>query len=235
MGYEGYNILICDDDKAIVDAVSIYLSGEGYSVYKAYDGAQVFDIIQKEQIHLVLLDIMMPVMDGLEVTKMIREQSGIPIIFMSAKAQDEDKIQGLQIGADDYITKPFNPRELVARVNSMVRRYTKLGAMPADEANSYRTGGLVISDDKKKVTVDGRDVRLTPLEYNILLFLVKNQGKVYTINEIYENIWNEEAFGADNTVAVHIRHIREKIEVNPKNPQYLKVVWGWGYKVEKYE
>lgn len=235
MGYEGLNILICDDDKAIVDAVSIYLSSEGYSIYKAYDGTQVFGMLKKEQIHLVLLDIMMPGMDGLEVTRLIREQSGIPIIFMSAKAQDEDKIQGLQIGADDYIAKPFNPKELVARVNSMVRRYTRLGAMPEGTADVYRTGGLVISDDRKNVTVDGRDVRLTPLEYNILLFLVKNQGKVYTINEIYENIWNEEAFGADNTVAVHIRHIREKIEVNPKNPQYLKVVWGWGYKVEKYE
>lgn len=235
MGYEGLNILICDDDKEIVDAVSIYLSSEGYRIFKAYDGTQVFGILKKEQIHLVLLDIMMPGMDGLEVTRLIREQSGIPIIFMSAKAQDEDKIQGLQIGADDYIAKPFNPKELVARVNSMVRRYTRLGAMPEEAANVYKTGGLVISDERKNVSVDGRDVRLTPLEYNILLFLVKNQGKVYTINEIYENIWNEEAFGADNTVAVHIRHIREKIEVNPKNPQYLKVVWGWGYKVEKYE
>ena len=227
------SILVCDDDKEIVDAVGIYLKQEGYRVLKAYNGYQALEMLERYKVHLILLDIMMPDIDGIQVTRLLREKSGVPIILLTAKALDEDKIYGLQAGADDYITKPFNPREMVARVNSLIRRYTQLGAIAGQGSNIYKTGGLILDDEKKRVIVDGKSVKLTPLEYNILLFLMKNQGKVFSINEIYENIWNEEAFGADNTVAVHNRHIREKIEVNPKNPQYLRVVWGLGYKVEK--
>jgi len=226
-------ILVCDDDKEIVDAIEIYLSQEGYEILKAYDGVQAVEMMQKQEIHLLIIDIMMPRLDGLRATLKIRENSSVPIIILSAKSEDADKILGLNIGADDYVTKPFNPLELVARVKSQLRRYTKLGNAAEENQKIYKTGGLVINDDLKEVTVDGEPVRLTPIEYNILLLLVKNQGKVFSINQIYESIWNEDAIGADNTVAVHIRHIREKIEINAKEPRYLKVVWGIGYKVEK--
>ncbi|MCJ7836915.1 response regulator transcription factor [Cuneatibacter sp. NSJ-177] len=226
-------ILVCDDDKEIVEAIDIYLTQENYRVLKAYDGIEALDILRKEEVQLLIIDIMMPKLDGIRATLKIREESSIPIIILSAKSEDADKILGLNIGADDYMTKPFSPLELVARVKSQLRRYTKLGTIVENRDSVYRTGGLMIDDEKKEVTVEGEVIRLTPMEYNILLFLVKNAGKVYSIEQIYENIWNEEAIGVDNTVAVHIRHIREKIEINPKDPQYLKVVWGIGYKVEK--
>lgn len=228
------NILICDDDKEIVDAIEIYLKNEGYKVYKAYDGEEAIRILNAEDIQLLIMDVMMPKLDGIHATLKIREYSSIPIIMLSAKTEDTDKILGLNVGADDYVSKPFNPLELIARVKSNLRRYTKLGNMSApEESNVYRIGGLCMDDDTKEVTVDGEPVRLTPIEYSILLLLVKNPGRVYSIDQIYKNIWNEAAIGADNTVAVHIRHIREKIEINPKEPKYLKVVWGVGYKVEK--
>lgn len=227
------NILVCDDDKEIVDAIEIYLTQEGYHIFKAYDGEQAIDAMQKEDIHLLIMDIMMPRLDGIRATLKIREYSSIPIIMLSAKSEDTDKILGLNIGADDYITKPFNPLELVARVKSSLRRYTSLGSLNVEDKALYQVGGLVINDDTKQVTVDGEPVKMTPIEYNILLLLVKNQGRVFSINQIYESIWNEDAIGADNTVAVHIRHIREKIEINPKEPRYLKVVWGVGYKIDK--
>lgn len=226
-------ILVCDDDREIVDAIEIYLTQEGYQVLKAYDGVQAVEMLEKHEVQLLIIDIMMPRLDGIRATLKIREYSSIPIIILSAKSEDADKILGLNIGADDYVTKPFNPLELVARVKSQIRRYTKLGTVAAEAQNVFQTGGLIINDDLKEVTVDGEPVKLTPIEYNILLLLVKNQGKVFSINQIYENIWNEDAIGADNTVAVHIRHIREKIEINAKEPRYLKVVWGIGYKVEK--
>lgn len=229
-----FNILVCDDDKEIVDAIDIYLSQEGYHILKAYDGLQAIEIMKKEEVHLILLDIMMPNLDGIRATRKIRETSSVPIIMLSAKSEDVDKILGLNIGADDYITKPFNPLELIARVKSQLRRYTQLGNLVTEEKEAvYVCGGLVVNDDLKTVTVDGEPVKLTPIEYNILVLLIKNQGKVFSIEQIYENIWNEEAIGADNTVAVHIRHIREKIEINPKEPRYLKVVWGVGYKIDK--
>ena len=227
------NILVCDDEHEIVDAIEIYLLQEGYQVFKAYQGLEALDIISKHQIHLLILDIMMPGMDGIRIVMKIRENSSMPIIFLSAKSQDADKILGLNIGADDYITKPFNPLELVARVKSQLRRYTQLGNIALDKESIYRAGGLVINDDTKEVTVDSQPVKLTPIEYNILCLLVKNQGRVFSIEQIYRQIWEEEAIGADNTVAVHIRHIREKIEINPREPKYLKVVWGVGYKIEK--
>lgn len=226
-------ILVCDDDKEIVEAVEIYLMQEGYDVIKAYDGEEALAVLEKEQVDLVVIDVMMPKLDGIRATLQIRKESSIPIIILSAKTEDADKILGLNVGADDYVTKPFNPLELVARVKSQLRRATVLsngGNVPGEEI--YEAKGLVINNDLKKVTVDGEEVKLTPIEYNILLLLMKNQGKVYSISQIYENIWNEEAIGADNTVAVHIRHIREKIEINPKEPRYLKVVWGVGYKIE---
>lgn len=226
-------ILVCDDDKEIVDAIEIYLSQDGYRILKAYDGLQAVEMMQKNEIQLLIIDIMMPKLDGLRATLKIREKSSVPIIILSAKSEDADKILGLNIGADDYVTKPFNPLELVARVKSQIRRYTKLGNAAEENQKIYQTGGLIMNDDLKEVTVDGEPVKLTPIEYNILLLLVKNQGKVFSINQIYESIWNEDAIGADNTVAVHIRHIREKIEINAKEPRYLKVVWGIGYKVEK--
>ena len=229
-----FNILVCDDDKEIVDAIDIYLSQEGYHILKAYDGLQAIEIMKKEEVHLILLDIMMPNLGGIRATRKIRETSSVPIIMLSAKSEDVDKILGLNIGADDYITKPFNPLELIARVKSQLRRYTQLGNLATEEKEAvYVCGGLVVNDDLKTVTVDGEPVKLTPIEYNILVLLIKNQGKVFSIEQIYENIWNEEAIGADNTVAVHIRHIREKIEINPREPRYLKVVWGIGYKIEK--
>ena len=227
------NILVCDDDKEIVDAIEIYLQQEGYQIYKAYDGEQAIKVLKETNIQLLIIDIMMPRLDGIHATLKIREFSSVPIIFLSAKSEDTDKILGLNMGADDYITKPFNPLELVARVKSNLRRYTQLGSLNVENNALYQVGGLCMNDDTKEVTVDGEPVKLTPIEYNILFLLVKNQGKVFSIDQIYENIWNEEASGADNTVAVHIRHIREKIEINPKEPRYLKVVWGVGYKVEK--
>ncbi|MDC0786348.1 response regulator transcription factor [Coprococcus comes] len=227
-------ILVCDDDKDIVEAIDIYLTQEGYEVLKAYDGDEAIKVLKRNEVDLLIMDVMMPRLDGIRATLKIRENMSLPIIILSAKSEDVDKILGLNIGADDYMTKPFNPLELVARVKSQLRRYTQLGSTArSDNQSEFRTGGLVIRDDLKEVTVDGEKVKLTPIEYNILLLLVKNQGKVFSINQIYENIWNEEAIGADNTVAVHIRHIREKIEINPKEPRYLKVVWGVGYKVEK--
>ena len=227
-------ILVCDDDKDIVEAIDMYLTQEGYEVLKAYDGDEAIKVLKSNEVDLLIMDVMMPRLDGIRATLKIRENMSLPIIILSAKSEDADKILGLNIGADDYITKPFNPLELVARVKSQLRRYTQLGSTArSDNQSEFRTGGLVIRDDLKEVTVDGEKVKLTPIEYNILLLLVKNQGKVFSINQIYENIWNEEAIGADNTVAVHIRHIREKIEINPKEPRYLKVVWGVGYKVEK--
>ena len=229
------NIRVCDDDKEIVEAIDIYLREEGYQVYKAYDGEQAVELLAKEQIHLLIMDVMMPKMDGIAATLKIRESSSIPIIILSAKTEDTDKILGLNIGADDYVTKPFNPLELMARVKSNLRRYTLLGSMGQENTQIYQAGGLVINDETKEVSVDGETVKLTPIEYNILLLLVKNQGRVFSINQIYENIWNEDAIGADNTVAVHIRHIREKIEINPRDPRYLKVVWGVGYKIEKQD
>lgn len=227
-------ILVCDDDKDIVEAIDIYLTQEGYEVLKAYDGDEAIKVLKRNEVDLLIMDVMMTRLDGIRATLKIRENMSLPIIILSAKSEDADKILGLNIGADDYMTKPFNPLELVARVKSQLRRYTQLGSTArSDNQSEFRTGGLVIRDDLKEVTVDGEKVKLTPIEYNILLLLVKNQGKVFSINQIYENIWNEEAIGADNTVAVHIRHIREKIEINPKEPRYLKVVWGVGYKVEK--
>ena len=228
-----YNILVCDDDREIVEAIEIYLSKEGYNVIKAYDGLEAIEILKKEDVQLLLIDVMIPKLDGLRATLKIREKSGIPIIILSAKSEDSDKVIGLDVGADDYITKPFNPLELIARVKSQLRRYTKLGTMAGQKSNVYTVGGLEVNDDSKEVTVDGESVKLTPYEYKILLLLVKNQGRVFTIEQIYENVWEEEAIAADNTVAVHIRHIREKIEINPKEPRYLKVVWGVGYKIEK--
>ena len=226
-------ILVCDDDKEIVEAIEIYLTQEGHHILKAYDGEQAIRVLQNHPVDLLIIDVMMPKLDGIRATLKIREENALPIIILSAKSEDADKILGLNVGADDYVTKPFNPLELVARVKSQLRRYTQLGAMTGKKENIYETGGLMIDDDRKEVTVDGESVKLTPIEYRILLFLVQNQGRVFSINQIYENIWNEEAIAADNTVAVHIRHIREKIEINPKEPRYLKVVWGLGYKVEK--
>ena len=226
-------ILVCDDDKEIVEAIEIYLMQEGYNVEKAYDGQEALKIVKDKKIDLMIIDVMMPKLDGIRATLQIRKESKIPIIILSAKTEDADKILGLNVGADDYVTKPFNPLELVARVKSQLRRYTTLSSYGDEEGNVYEAGGLLINDDLKKVIVDGEEVKLTPIEYNILLLLLKNKGKVYSINQIYENIWNEEAIGADNTVAVHIRHIREKIEINPKEPRYLKVVWGVGYKIEE--
>ena len=230
-----YTVLVCDDDKEIVEAIEIYLSQEGYRILKAYDGEQALKVLNEEKVDLLVIDVMMPRLDGIRATLKIREKMSLPIIILSAKSEDSDKILGLNIGADDYVTKPFNPLELVARVKSQLRRYTKLGStVGAGDLEEIDTvGGLSINDDLKEVTVDGEVVKLTPTEYDILLLLVKNQGKVFSIDQIYENIWNEEAIGADNTVAVHIRHIREKIEINPKDPRYLKVVWGVGYKIEK--
>lgn len=227
------NILVCDDDREIVDAIEIYLSQDGYKIYKAYDGEQALQILDKEDIHLLIMDIMMPKLDGIRATLKIREYSSIPIIILSAKSEDTDKILGLNIGADDYICKPFNPLELVARVKSNLRRYTSLGSLTGENKAIYQVGGLILNDYTKQVTVDDEPVKMTPIEYNILLLLMKNQGRVFSINQIYESIWNEDAIGADNTVAVHIRHIREKIEINPKEPRYLKVVWGVGYKIDK--
>ena len=226
-------IVVCDDDKDIVEAIEIYLTQEGHHILKAYDGEQAIRVLKNNPVDLLIIDVMMPKLDGIRATLKIREKNALPIIILSAKSEDADKILGLNVGADDYVTKPFNPLELVARVKSQLRRYTQLGAAAEKRGNIYENGGLMIDDDRKEVTVDGEIVKLTPIEYRILLLLVKNQGRVFSTNQIYESIWEEEAIAADNTVAVHIRHIREKIEINPKEPRYLKVVWGLGYKVEK--
>ena len=233
-----YNILVCDDDKEIVKAIEIYLSKEGYNILKAYDGEEALDILKKnDDIQLIILDIMMPKLDGIDTANIIRKDKSIPIIMLSAKSEDYDKISGLNNGADDYVTKPFNPLELIARVNSQIRRYTSLGSMvkKEDDKNIYKSGDLIINDATKMVEVDGKEVKLTPTEYNILLFLTKNKGIVYSIEQIYENVWEEESYGAENIIAVHIRHIREKIEINPREPKYLKVIWGIGYKIEKID
>lgn len=229
------NILVCDDDKEIVEAIEIYLLQEGHHIFKAYDGVEAINVLKSNDIHLLIIDVMMPRLDGIHATLKIREESSIPIIILSAKSEDNDKILGLNIGADDYVTKPFNPLELVARVRSNLRRYTSLGNINQDNISIYQVGGLCMNDETKEVSIDGDIIKLTPIEYNILLLLVKNQGRVFSINQIYESIWNEDAIGADNTVAVHIRHIREKIEINPKEPRYLKVVWGVGYKIDKQQ
>ena len=234
-----YNILVVDDDKEIVDAIEIYLTKEGYHVLKAYNGMEALKIVeQNEDIHLIILDIMMPKLDGISAANLIRKDKSIPIIMLSAKSEDYDKIAGLNNGADDYITKPFNPLELIARVNSQIRRYTSLGSIAGKvqgEDNIYHSGELLINDNTKQVLVDGKEVKLTPTEYNILKFLTKNKGIVYSIEQIYENVWEEECYGAENIIAVHIRHIREKIEINPREPKYLKVIWGIGYKIENLD
>ncbi|MEG0784372.1 MAG: response regulator transcription factor, partial [Christensenella sp.] len=223
-------ILVCDDDKEIVDAIEIYLMNEGYEVLKAYDGAQAVACAEAQEIHLVIMDIMMPGMDGIRATMKLRENANIPVIMLSAKSEDNDKILGLNAGADDYLTKPFNPLELIARVKSQLRRYTSLGSM-AVEQGVLQTGGLVLDDIKKTVTVDGENVKLTPMEYKILRYLMQNMERVLSTTQIYESVWDERAVGAENPIAVHIRRIREKIEINPNEPKYLKVVWGIGYKV----
>ncbi|XRG78254.1 response regulator transcription factor [Rossellomorea sp. GAMAL-10_SWC] len=226
------NILVCDDDQSIVEAICIYLENEGYSMFKAYNGVKALEIIENKEIHLIIMDIMMPKLDGIRTTMKIRENYGVPVIMLSAKSEDSDKILGLNLGADDYITKPFNPLELITRVKSQLRRYTSLGSL--ETKNSlYRSGGLVVDDERKIITVDGEVVHLTPVQYKIVKLLTENAGRVFSIEEIYERVWNETAFNPENTVSVHIRKIREKIEINPKEPKYLKVVWGVGYKVEK--
>jgi len=227
-----YNILVCDDDKEIVEAIEIYLTKEGYKILKAYNGEEALKVVKDNEVHLIILDIMMPKVNGIEVAKEVRKNTAIPIIMLSAKSEDYDKINGLNTGADDYVTKPFNPLELIARVNSQIRRYTMLGSMKKEEENIYKTGTLEINDNTKEVIVDGNKIKLTPTEYNILKFLTKNKGKVFSIEQIYENVWEDEAYGAENIIAVHIRHIREKIEINPKEPKFLKVIWGIGYKIE---
>ena len=226
-----YNVLICDDQPDIVNALKIYLSAEGYRVFTASNGAQAVEAVQKENIHLVLLDVMMPVMDGIVATAQIREFSNIPIILLTAKSETEDLVLGLNVGADDYITKPFVPVEVLARVRSQLRRYAKLGShIPS--ADELVVGGICLNDTAKTVTVDGEPVTLTPIEYNILKFLMQSPGKVYSTKTLYEAVWQESAFGSEGAVAVHIRHLREKIEIDPSNPRYLKVVWGQGYKME---
>ena len=226
------NILVCDDDKEIAEAIRIYLENEGYKVFLAFNGLEALNILEEQQVHLVIMDIMMPQMDGLKATIKLREDKNIPVIMLSAKSEDTDKIIGLNMGADDYVTKPFNPLELIARVKSQLRRYTTLGSLET-KSHVYKTGGLVIDDESKMVTVDGEEVKLTPVQYKILKLLTANAGRVFSIDEIYEKVWQETPYSAENTVAVHIRKIREKIEINPKEPKYLKVVWGIGYKVEK--
>ena len=233
-----YKILVVDDDKEIVKAIEIYLGKENYKIIKAYDGEQALEKIKENEIQLVILDIMMPKKDGIETLEEIRKDKNIPVIILSAKSEDIDKINGLNIGADDYVTKPFNPIELIARVNALIRRYTKLGssikksASGSETSNIIQDGELIINDELKQVIVDGKEVKLTPTEYNILKFLTKNKGKVFSIEDIYTNVWDGECYAAENVIAVHIRHIREKIEINPKEPKYLKVIWGIGYKVE---
>lgn len=230
---ERHNILICDDEKDIVSSLKIYLSGENVRVFEAGNGQEALDIVAKEEIHLILMDIMMPQMDGVTACAKLRETSNVPVIMLTAKGESSDKILGLNVGADDYITKPFEPAEVVARVKSQLRRYTQLGSMPAsDKANVWRLGPIELEEETKRVTVDGEDVTLTPIEYQILLLLIRHPGRVFSSSQIYEQVWNEEAIGSEGAVSVHIRHLRQKIEIDPSEPRYLKVVWGQGYKLE---
>lgn len=225
-------ILVVDDDKEIAESTAIFLRAEGYETRIAHNGLEALDIVMTERVELILLDIMMPELDGIQTLMKIRESKNIPVILVSAKSEDSDKILGLNIGADDYVTKPFNPSELAARVRSQLRRYTTLGAMTITK-NRIEIGGLIVDTEAKIVTVDGEETRLTPIEYRILELLCKNPNRVFSADEIYSRVWNEDSAVNDNTIAVHIRHIREKIEINPKEPRYLKVVWGIGYKVQK--
>lgn len=228
-----YNVLVCDDEKDIVSALRIYLTAEGYQVYEAYNGKEALEVLSREEIHLVLMDIMMPVMDGITAMVKLREQSNVPVIMLTAKSEDTDKVLGLNIGADDYVTKPFNPVELQARVKSQLRRYMQLGSRVMPEESEILTiGGIALDDRTKEVTLDGEKTALTPTEYDILKFLMENPGKVYSPAQIYVAVWNDSPFGTENTVAVHIRHLREKLEYNPAEPRYLKSVWGRGYKLE---
>ena len=227
-----YKILVCDDDREIVEAIEIYLSQEGYQILKAYDGIEALEILEKEKVNLLIIDVMMPRLDGIRATLKIREKNSLPIIILSAKSEDTDKILGLNIGADDYVTKPFTPMELMARVNSQLRRYRKFLEKLAPQENTHVIGGLEINEDMVEVSMDGNPVKLTPIEYKILLLLAKNPGRVFSAEEIYERVWQEKAINTD-TIMVHVRNIREKIEIDPKNPKYLKVVWGVGYKIEK--
>ena len=227
-----YNVLVVDDEDEIRDAIEIYLKNEGIRVFKAKDGIDGLMVLEEEDIHLIIMDIMMPKMDGIKATFKIRESKNIPIIMLSAKSEDTDKILGLNVGADDYVTKPFNPMELVARVKSQLRRFINLGNYEQRE-EEINANGLILNTNTKMVTVDGEEIRLTPIEYKILRLLMENRGRVFSIEEIYEKVWKEPYFNSDNTVAVHIRRIREKIEINPGDPKYLKVVWGIGYKIEK--
>ncbi|GAY74453.1 response regulator transcription factor [Sporolactobacillus inulinus] len=229
---EKYNVLVVDDDKEIRDVIGIYLSNEGMNVLKAEDGLKAIELLRSQTVHLILLDIMMPHMDGIQTTFKIREQKNIPIIMISAKSEDMDKINGLQVGADDYVTKPFNPLELVARVKSQLRRYVTLGTYEGKK-KTINLNGLVLEQAEKRLMVNGEPIRLTPIEYRIVDLLMRHAGRVFSIHEIYERVWQEPSYHAENTVAVHIRKIREKIEIDPKNPRFLKVVWGIGYKMEK--
>ncbi|MBQ6452036.1 MAG: response regulator transcription factor [Solobacterium sp.] len=224
-------VLIVDDDRDIVNALEIYLRPEGYTLLKAYTGLEAMEILEKEHVDLVLLDIMMPGMDGMTVVSKLRTFSNIPVILLTAKSEDTDKVLGLNIGADDYVTKPFNPAEVIARVRSQLRRYTQLGGA-AKTPDELAIGGIVLNDDAKQVTVDGSEISLTPMEFNILKLLMEHPGKVLSSREIYRQIWNEDPIGAEGVVAVHIRHLREKIEIDPSEPRYIKVVWGQGYKME---
>ena len=230
-----YNILICDDQRDIVNALKIYLAPEGYRLFEADNGADALKIVKEQDIHLVLLDVMMPRMDGITATAKIREFSNVPIILLTAKSETEDKVLGLNVGADDYVTKPFVPVEVLARVRSQLRRYDRLGAKPAENSGQITIGGIVLDDSSKTVTVDGDTVSLTPIEYDILKLLMEHPGKVYSTRVIYETVWQENPYGSENAVAVHIRHLREKIEINPSEPRYIKVVWGRGYKMEVFK
>lgn len=227
-----YNILICDDDRDIVKALRIYLSSGDYRIFEAYTGQEAIEIVRKEEIQLILMDIMMPVMDGISATEQLRQESNIPIILLTAKSESSDKVLGLTVGADDYITKPFDPMEVLARVRSQLRRYTMLGGA-ALRQTVLQTGGIVLDDETKHVTLDGEPVSLTPIEFDILRFLLQNPGKVYSSKELYEAVWHESALGSEGVVAVHIRHLREKLEITPSEPRYIKVVWGRGYKLEE--
>lgn len=227
-----FTVLVTDDDQDIRDGIEIYLKNEGYHVLKASDGAEALDLLEKHEVHLIILDIMMPNMDGIQATFKIREERNIPIIMLSAKAEDSDKIHGLSVGADDYVTKPFHPMELIARVKSQLRRYVHLGTF-VDKKTTIAINGLALDLDSRELTLDGEPVKLTPIEFKITELLITNAGRVFSIGDIYERVWNEPAYNAENIVAVHIRKIREKIETDPKNPRYLKVVWGVGYKIEK--
>lgn len=227
-----YNILICDDERDIVSALKIYLDAEGYNTVCCYNGKEAIEAIKNNEIHLLLLDIMMPECDGITALASIREFSNVPVILLTAKGEDTDKVIGLNIGADDYVTKPFNPIEVLARVRSQLRRFMQLGGGAKVVDNGYIIGGIELNDEAKRVTVDGEEIALTPTEFEILKFLMRNKGKVMSPKEIYRNVWNDAAYGAESTVAVHIRHLREKIEINPAEPRYLKVVWAHGYKIE---